>query len=140
MISRVKFVTQTKTPTPPKICSTHPTMMKLGDVIPDLKRIQKITWYTFLILLTSAFFHQILQVLLSRNTYKKCILIQFYNSFVFCWFFKRCLINMIVILMMLAKLATTGLLIEVFWSKGYGVRISVHEDTNEIYHVTEIIL
>ena len=47
---------------------------------------------------------------------------------------------MIVILMMLAKLATTGLLIEVFWSKGYGVKISVHEDTNEIYHVTEIIL
>ena len=35
MISRVKFVIQTRTPTPPKICSTHPTMMKLGDVIPD---------------------------------------------------------------------------------------------------------
>ena len=62
------------------------------------------------------------------------------NSFVFCWFFKRCLINMIVMLMLLAKLATTGLLIKVFWSKGYGVRISVHEVTNEIYHVTEIIL
>ena len=47
---------------------------------------------------------------------------------------------MIVILMMLAKLATTRLLIKVFWSKGYGVRISVDEVTNEIYHVTEIIL
>ena len=42
MISRVKFVIQTRTPTPPKICSTHPTMMKLGDVIPDLKRIHVI--------------------------------------------------------------------------------------------------
>ena len=45
-----------------KICQTYPTMMKLGIVIPYLKRIQKIkiwiTWHTPWLLLTSGFFHR----------------------------------------------------------------------------------
>ena len=31
-----------KRPHPPKICYTYPTMMKLGTVIPYLKKMQKI--------------------------------------------------------------------------------------------------
>ena len=37
----------------PKICHAYPTMMKLGTVIPYLKKIQKIDKY---FMLTSAFF------------------------------------------------------------------------------------
>ena len=63
----------------PKICHTNPTMMKLGTVIPYLKKIQEIYescstphW----ILLTSAFFHwKPENFVMSRNTDKDCILI-----------------------------------------------------------------
>ena len=41
------------------------------------------------------------------------------------------LINMVTILMMSAKMATPGLLkTRVFWKKGYGVIICVHDVTN----------
>ena len=40
---------------------------------------------------------------------------------------------MVTILMISAKMATPGLLkIKVFWKKGYDVRISVHDVTNNI--------
>ena len=42
-------------------------------------------------------------------------------------------INMVTILMMSAKTAVLGLLkIKIFWSKGYGVIISVHDVTSKI--------
>ena len=47
---------------------------------------------------------------------------------------------MVKILMMSAKMATPGLLkIKVFWNKGYDVIISVHDVTNKILSVTQII-
>ena len=46
---------------------------------------------------------------------------------------KMVLIKKITILMMSAKMATPGLLkITVFWNKGYGVIISIHDVTNKI--------
>ena len=62
----------------PKICHRYPTMMKLGMVIPYLKKIQKIyesrdtpsPW----VLLTSAFFHRKSEnFVISRNTDVDCI-------------------------------------------------------------------
>ena len=48
---------------------------------------------------------------------------------------------MVAILMMSVKLATLGLLKrKVFWNKGYGIIISVHDITKKNYHVTQIIL
>ena len=63
----------------PKICHIYLTMMKLGTVIPYLKKIQKnkyITWHTHWVLLSSAFFHWKLTIfVISRNTDIDCILI-----------------------------------------------------------------
>ena len=42
-------------------------------------------------------------------------------------------------LMMTEKLATPGLLkIKLFWNKGYGGKIYVHDITQKFYHVTYI--
>ena len=47
--------------------------------------------------------------------------------------FKICLMNLVIILIMSAKMATPGLLkITVFWNKGYDVIISVDDVTNKI--------
>ena len=89
---------------------TYPTMMKLGTVVPYIKKIQKdiwITWHTLWVLLTSAFFHwKSANFAISANaSYRLCMIIS-YDSFNF---FN--LINMVTILMMSAKMATLGLLI-----------------------------
>ena len=53
---------------------------------------------------------------------------------------------MVTILMMLAKMATLGLLkIKIFWNKGYGVIISAHEVTNKIlscdsFYIVDVLL
>ena len=66
-------------PPPPKICHTYSTIMKLGTVIPYLKKTSKnisITWHTFWILLTSAFFHwKSVNFAISENTDIDCILV-----------------------------------------------------------------
>ena len=50
------------------------------------------------------------------------------------YFFNFFLINMVVILMVSAKLATLGLLkIKVFWNKGYHVIIVVHDFSSKIF-------
>ena len=63
----------------PKICHTNPTMIKLGTVIPYLKKIQEIyesCSTSHWILLTSAFFHwKPANFVMSRNIDKDCILI-----------------------------------------------------------------
>ena len=68
-----------KTTTIPKICHTYPTIIKLGTVIPYLKKTKKniwIMWHTLLILLTLAFSHWIsVNVAISRNTDIECILV-----------------------------------------------------------------
>ena len=76
-----------KTPPLPKICHTYPAMIKLGTVIPYLKKLQKIydsrdTHH--LILLTSAFFHRkTAKFAISRNTNIDCTLVHNFESFNF---------------------------------------------------------
>ena len=68
-----------KYPPPSKICHTYPTMMKLGTVIPYLKKIKNIwiRWHTPWVPLTWASFHQkSANFAWSRNTCIDCMLIQ----------------------------------------------------------------
>ena len=121
----------------PKISHTYPTMLKLDTVIPYLKKTQKIyesrdthpeyCWHQH-------FFTRNQQILLYQEIQ---IQIAFWyiisNSFNFSWVLEIFLINLVIILMMSAKMATPGLLkIKVFWNKGYDVIIYVHDVTNKI--------
>ena len=55
------------------------------------------------------------------------------NSFNFSWVLNIFLIKLVIILMMLAKMANSGLLkITVFWNKGYDVIIPVNDVTSKI--------
>ena len=121
----------------PRIRHTNPTMMKLGTVIPYLKKIQKMyksrdtplgfCWHQH-------FFTGIQQILLHQEIHIKTgfwyiisIFFTFPESLV------TLLINMVTILMMLPKITTPGLLkIRLFWNNGYDVMISVHDVTNKI--------
>ena len=97
--SRMEGKRRQKAPPPPhlhKICHTYAKMMKLGTVIPYLRKIQKnikTTWLTLIILLTSAFIHWKLSNLdISRSTDTDfisfwCII---YNSFRLFWVYKGC--------------------------------------------------
>ena len=59
-----------------QICDTYPAKMKLGRVIPYLKKNPKITWHTPWILLTSTFFHrESANFAISRNIDIDCILV-----------------------------------------------------------------
>ena len=123
---------------PPKICHTYPMMMKLGTVIPYLKKIQKIykfrdtpfefCWHQHFFYRKSANFA------ISRNTDIDCILMNNFQFFLLVLsLYILFLINMITILIMSPKIATLGLLkIQVFWNKDSGVIISVHGVTNKI--------
>ena len=98
----------------PKICHTYPTMIKLGALIPYLKKIQKtyksrdtpleFCWYQHFLLEISKFCY------IKKYRYRLyfdtlfLILLTFFES----W--KIFLINMVTILMMSAKMATLGLL------------------------------
>ena len=71
----------TKRPPFPKICHTYPTKMKLGTVIPYLKKTEKkfwITWHIPWVQLTSVFFHwKSAKFAISENTNVDCILVIF---------------------------------------------------------------
>ena len=97
----------------PKICHTYPTNMKLGTVIPYLKKTQEI--YE------------------SREApLEFCRHQHFFMGKMF-WVFKDFLINMVTILMMSAKLGTPGLLkIKIFQNKGYDVIVLAYGITNQI--------
>ena len=115
----------------------HPTMIKLGTVIPHPKKIQKIyesrdiplefCWHQY-------FFTGNQQVLLYQEMKYRLhfdtwflILLIFFESL------KIILVKMVTILMMLAKMATLGLLkIKLFWNKGYDVIIFIPDVTNKI--------
>ena len=121
-----------KGPPLPKICCTHPTMMKLGTVIPNQKGPRNIwiTWHTPWILLTSALFHQKSAFFVISSKYRLHFDTHF-NSFNF-ESLKVVLINMVGISMMSAKLATLGFLkITIFQNKSYDVIISVHDVTDK---------
>ena len=90
----------------PKICHTHPAMMKLGTLIPNLKKIQKL--YKSRDTLLDFCWHQHFLPEISKFCLVKCryrlyfdtlflILLSFFQS----WKFS--LINMVTILMMSAK-------------------------------------
>ena len=101
----------------------------------------RIAWTTSWVLLTSAFFTRNQSLLLYQET-KTNIALSYTISVSFHNFvsLRFLLIDEISTLMISAKLATLSLLkIQVFWSKGYGVIISVHDITKN-YHVTQIIL
>ena len=54
---------------------------------------------------------------------------------------KVVLINIVAILMMLAKLPTLGFLeIKVFWNKSYDVIVLVHDVPTKFYQLTETML
>ena len=117
------------------ICHTYLTMMKPGTVIVYLKKIQKIyrsrgtppdfCWHQH-------FFTGNQQIFLYQETqiwtaFWLQILLAFPESL------KICLINVVTILMMSAKMATPDLLkITKFWNEGYDVIISVDEVINKI--------
>ena len=120
----------------PEICHTYPTTKKLGTVIPYLKKIQKIyesrdtppefCWRPHL-------FTENHKILLYQE-----IQIQIAFWYVISIFFtfleslKIYLINLTLILMISAKMATPGLLkIKIFWNKGYDVIIPVGDVTNK---------
>ena len=121
---------------PSKICQTYPTMMKLGTVIPDLKKIKKIYesrdktpefyWHHhFFIRNSQALLYQEIQIQIAF-----WYIISFFLTFLESS--KIFLINLDIILMMSAKMATLGLLkITVFWNRGYDVIISVNDATNK---------
>ena len=126
----------------PEICHTCPTMMKLGTVIPYLKKIQNI--YKSRDTTLELFWHQ---HFFTRNCHIKkyryrlhfdkqfLILLSFLESL------KIVLINVIKILMMSAKLVTTGILkVKVFWNKSYDVITSFHDVTNKFYPMIQMIL
>ena len=117
-----------------KIFHRYPTMMKLGTVIPYLKKTQKIyesrettpdlCWHQHFF---TGIRHTLLCQEIQRNTDLNCILI--HNFEVFSLF----LLNLVIILMMSAKMATQNLhKLTVFWNEGYGVLNSVDDVINKI--------
>ena len=126
-----------KKPPLPKICHTHPTMMKLGTVIPYLKKFQKLYesretplefyWHQHFLTEISKFFY------IKKYRYRFLLDAYFLILLTFLESLRIVLIDMVKILMMSAKLATPGLLkIKIFWKKAYDVIISAHEVTNAI--------
>ena len=92
-----------------KICHACPIVMKIGTVIPYLKRIQNI--YKS-----------------DDTTLEFCS----HQHFIMFEFLKVVFISMVAILMMSVKLATAALIkIQVFWNKSYGVASFVHDIINK---------
>ena len=128
----------------PKICHTYPTVMKLGTVIPYLKKIEKYkndVTHSLSSAEISIFQWKSRTFAISRNKdkvfylYKKISILLIFFEFV-----KVILINMVAILILPAKLVTLGILkIKVFWNEGYDVIIFVHDVTRKFYLLTQII-
>ena len=117
-----------------KICHSYPTMTKLGSYTfpkEDPKNIS-ITWHTPWLLLTSANFHRKF-FYIKKYRYRLHFSTIFLILLAFLESLKICLINLVIILMMSAKMATPGLLkITVFWNKGFDFIISIDDVTNRI--------
>ena len=102
---------------------------------------KKITWHTTRVLLTSEFFRWDLSIfIISGNTDRNCILVNFAYFFDLYWVSQGCFNQHDAALMFLAKLAISGLLKVRFWNKGNDVIISLHDVTTKFYHVFNIIL
>ena len=114
-----------------KTSEIYPTMMKLGTVIPYLKKLRKLTLG---VLLTSAFFTRNQRVLLSED-------IQIYiplryiisTSSNFLESLRIVVISMVKFLIMSAKMLPQAFLKQTFFlKKRYSVIISAHDVTNTI--------
>ena len=119
----------------PKIYHTYRTMMKLGSyTLPkeDAKNMNQLAWPLSPADI-SIFFSGNEQIFLYQEIQTQIAFWDIFpNSFNF-RVFKDCLNKHVTILMMSRKLATLGLLkIKLFWNKGYGVIISVHDVSNKI--------
>ena len=104
-------------------------------------------WRTPWVLLTSAFFHWKLAILvISQSADIDCILIHNLYFLNFFEFLKVVLINMVAILMMSTKLVILGLLkTKVFWNKGHDVIFSVYDVTSKMLsrfsnYIVEVVL
>ena len=113
-------------------CHTYPTMMKLGTVIPYLNKILKDMNH-----ITNPLSSADVSIF-SLGVSKFCYIkkyryrLHFDQSFLILLTFleslKNFIINLVIILMMSAKMATPGLLkITIFWNKGYDVIIPVDD-------------
>ena len=126
-----------------KIRHTNPAMMKLGTVIPYLRKFQKMhksrdtplgfCWHQHFLLEISKFCY------IKKSTHR----LDFDTKFQFFLTFLESLVivlrNMVTILMMSANKTTPGLhKIRLFWNKNYDVIIFVHDVTNKI--LSQIIL
>ena len=121
----------------PKTCHTYPTKMKLGTIIPYLKKTQKIyesrntplefCWYQH-------FYIKNQQILLYQKIKIQIALLHIISkSFNFFWVFKDFLINTVKILIRSAKLASAGpLKVKIFQNKSYGVIIVAYDIANKI--------
>ena len=123
-------------PLSPEICLTYTEMMKLGTVIPYIRKIQnsyKLLDTHWVLLRLTFFSLQISNFCYVKNPHIDWILIHISNSFNFFELLKVVLRNVLGILMMPAQLATLGVLkIKVFWNKGYDIIISAHYITSKI--------
>ena len=112
-----------KAPLPsPKICHTYPTIMKFGTITPYLKKMQKtyesrdthpeFCWHHHFLPEISKFCS------IKKYSYKLHIGTYFLMLLTVLEYLKIISINLVIILMVSAKMATPGLLkIEVFWKK-----------------------
>ena len=106
-----------------KVCHSYPPLIKLGTVIPYIKKIQK----TYRSRETLSYFWWKNPPEISNF----CYIIS--NSFNFFQSLKVDLIKMVAILTISAKLATRSLpKVKIFWNKCYDVKVSVHDVNNKI--------
>ena len=106
-----------------KICCTNHTVMKLGTLIPlipkgDPKTIW-ITWHIPLVLLTSTFLPEITKFCyIKKYKYRFHLDTKLLTLLTFLESLRIVLINVVKIMMMSAKMATSGLLeIKILWKK-----------------------
>ena len=112
-------------------------MMKFGAVIPYLKKIQNIyesrdtplnfCWHQHFFIGNQRFLY------MKKYRYRLPFSTEFLILLACLESLKICFINLVIILMLLAEMATPGLFkITVFWNKGYDVIISVDGASNKI--------
>ena len=120
----------------PKICYTYSTMMKLGTVVPYLKKTQKScesrdTPFEFC--QHQQFFIGNQQILLYQKIQISIAFLHIiYNLLTFFEFLKIFFVSMVKSLIMSAKLAASGLLKIIFQNKGYDVLIVDCNVTNKV--------
>ena len=132
----------------PKICSTYPTIMKLGAVTPYPKKIRKINESrdTPLISADISIFHLKSATMLYQEIQRLYFgtYFLFILTFLESWFVV--VKSMVKIFMMSAKMAASALLkIKVFWNIGYYVIYFVYGGTNKILshdsnHIIDVVI